>query len=708
MSGKKEVSVIISALDNTLPGFKSARHQVQDFASEAKALVAEAFAGFTIFEFFKTAVEKATEAEQSYVQLSNTLANVGVSYEHNRGQIEQTIVSLQKVANVRSDDAIKGFNTLVQRSGDYNGSLKNMVLTADLAKAKHLEFDDAAELVGRVMGGNTRVLKQFGIVTKDSTEGLRLLQERVGGAAAADMATWGGQIEATWIKLLNMAEAVGDIITGSSTLGGSLGDLREIIGNVTDYIETNRADFVFWFNIIIAGAKEAVRAVVDLGKAAFFAGETIGNGYLQTKALLSGNMDDFRKYGEVGTAAFNKMVAAINDIGGAQDRLTTAIASATERQEAIVMQSAARLKANALRNAAELAAARQAAADKRAKERQKVEDEKERAKKKADDKITANIRGAGERGKAPGQREAALEYLKFLQDGVEFQLKGQHTLEETNVLEKRRNDILKERKELHDASLTSGERLDRQGDRPAEQSDIAGILGNDKGDFAKTIADMKIAARNGTFIDHGKDPQLSFMDALRAKWDAHKKQVEETGEAYKSFGQQLAETVSGPIAQFGESTAIAMGAMVVGSKNAGAAFKSSILQALSGVAKAEGDYFIGKAIAATGDAALGNPFAIFAHSQYLLAAGAMYALSGAASAGASSAGTGGGGASSQSSAVSTSNSLASGASGGPVKVYLPAKKFMLDVGDSSERQMFVDFLKSLVGSREYELVVADS
>jgi hypothetical protein len=698
VSGKKEVSVIISALDNTLPGFKSARHNVQDFASEAKNLIAEAFAGFTVFEFFKTAVEKATEAEQSYVQLSNTLANVGVSYEHNRGQIEQTIVSLQKVANVRSDDAIKGFNTLVQRSGDYDGSLKNMVLTADLAKAKHLEFDDAAELVGRVMGGNTRVLKQFGIVTKDSTEGLRLLQERIGGAAAADMATFGGQVEATKIQFFNLAEAVGDIITGSSTLGGSMDDLREIIGNVTEYIEKNRADFVFWFNIVVAGGKEVVRVLFDAGKAAFYFGETLGNGMLQAKAALSGNMEDFKKYGQVGTAAFNNMIGAMGDVGGAADRLSSAIASATERQEATITQSAARLKANAARNAAEREAARQAEADKRAKERQKIEDEKERAKKKADDKITANIRGAGERGKAPGQREAALEYLKFLQDGVEFQLKGQHTLEETNVLEKRRNDILKERKDLHDDSLSSAERTVRMTDHPADQSDIAG---NDKGDFAKTVADMKISAREGTFVDMSKAPQLSFMDALNKKWDDHRKQLAETGEAYKGFGDVLADCVSGPIAQFGESTAEAMGAMIVGSKNAGAAFRSALVGALGQVAKVEGDHFAALAI---GDLAIQN---YAGAAQNMAAATAMYAVSGAAGALSSGGSTGGGGASSQSAAVSTSSTLANSASGGPVKVYVPGKKYMNDINDPADRQALVDMMKSLIGTREFEIVVAD-
>jgi hypothetical protein len=192
--------------------------------------------------------------------------------------------------------------------------------------------------------------------------------------------------------------------------------------------------------------------------------------------------------------------------------------------------------------------------------------------------------------------------------------------------------------------------------------------------------------------DLGKAPQISFMDALGKKWDDHRKQLVETGAAYKTFGQVLADTVSGPIAQFGESTAMAMGAMIVGSQNAGHAFRTAMIGALSSVAKIEGDHFAGLAIA---DLAVHDYWAAGRHAA---AATAMYAVSGAASA---LGGGGGGGGSGGGSALSTSTSLANAAAPGKLTVMWPGRnRSVLDITDPSDQQAVQDMLMKLAGNRE--------
>jgi hypothetical protein len=686
--GKKEVSVLIKAIDETVAGFKSARHSVSEFASEAKTMIAEAFAGFTVFEFFKGAIEKATEAEQSYAQLSNTLANVGVSYEKNREHIEATIKSLQKVANVRTDDAIKGFNTLVQRSGDYDASLKNMVLTADLAKAKHLEFNDAAELVGRVMGGNTRVLKQFGIVTKDAHEGLKLLQERIGGAAATDMATFGGQVEAVKIKFYNLLEAFGDVLTGSTTLGGSMSDLRGGLEHLTEWVEKNRASMGFWFSAIVAGVELIVTNFRAAISTAFSLGKVIGD----VLSLSWGHAGDAEKrkalFADI-EAQQHSMIAAGRDAANSVGAFTDALALAGQREESIRAESDERLKANAARNAAERQAAKDKEDEKAAAEAKKKQDEIDRA-------VAQRLQVATKLAEASATEAVGLAQLRLIERAATEALKdGNLSWERRAMLLERVNAAHAARVKVHDPELdpTALELMNRgnqrqlaAADRDVPTADQARSTTN--ADAERLKAEFARGFKDG---DLGKAPQITFMDALGKKWDDHRKQLVETGAAYKSFGQVLADTVSGPIAQFGESTAMAMGAMIVGSQNAGQAFKSAMIGALSSVAKIEGDHFAGLAIA---DLAVHDYWAAGRHAA---AATAMYAVSGAASA----LGGGGGGGAGGGSALSTSTSLANAAAPGKLTVMWPGRnRSVLDITDPSDQQAVQDMLMKLAGNRE--------
>jgi hypothetical protein len=232
----------------------------------------------------------------------------------------------------------------------------------------------------------------------------------------------------------------------------------------------------------------------------------------------------------------------------------------------------------------------------------------------------------------------------------------------------------------------------------------ASIEGNVQ--WQRTIAEIGLRAKQGTVIDAAQVPQLSFMDALAKKWEDHRKQLLDTGDAYRSFGTVLADIVSGPIAQFAQSTAMAMGAMIVGSKSAGQAFRSALTSALSGIARLEGDYYTGKAIAAAGDALIGNPFAIFAHSQYLLAAAAMYAVSGAASSLASGGGGGGGAGAGGGNVSSFNNALGVNAPGKLTVQWPGSRKSWVDPTDPVDQQAILDMLTKLAGNRDIDIQFA--
>ena len=673
MSDKKEVSVIIKALDDTVPGFKSARHHASEFASEAKSLIAEAFAGFTIFEFFKTAVEKATEAEQAYTQLSNTLANVGVDYEKNRHQIDDTIKSLQKVANVRSDEAIKGFNTLVQRSGDYKKSLDNMVLVADLAKAKHLEFNDAAELVGRVMGGNTRVLKQFGIVTKDSADGIAQLKERLHGAAAADLQTFGGQVESLKIKFLNMAEAVGDVITGNSTLGGSLKSVGEWLVNLTASLEKNASQYGFWFSVIIAGVQEVAQQFKDVVIVAFNVGKAIGD----VLNLSWGNKGDpeKRKALFADMAAANKNVEkATNDMSQGFDRFGDAVALAGQKAEASVHRTEAQLDAAAAKNRQRLAereAAEEEARQKKIDAANKVADA-EFAKQVASDAKIAQLKDFKDRA----IRQLAIDDLTQKEKNTSAELAA---LREVGAASE---DIVRVQERL----LAVHEALAKFGIKPTK------TFGEQLGDAfdGKTTSGVHEGIESD--IERVRSANKKFADELRLTFKSKEKP-----EFLKHLDevQDKLEVARVGMEAFGRATQDAMQALVSGSGGAGEAFKRAILNALGAVAAKKGAYYGAEALAALGEGFLtGDPSRFTAAAELGAASLGFYALAGVAGGIAS----GGGGGSSSSSAFSSSATSSQNA--GPVTVVFTGKNMLIDASDPKTQDEFLVMIQKLAGNRQ--------
>jgi len=104
---------------------------------------------------------------------------------------------------------------LYQRTGSATEAIKLNNLAMDLARAKQIGLADAATLVGQVLSGNGKVLKQYGIEISDTAtplEQLAILQQRVGGQAEAFADTLAG-------KMARLSETVSDV---KEAIGGAL------------------------------------------------------------------------------------------------------------------------------------------------------------------------------------------------------------------------------------------------------------------------------------------------------------------------------------------------------------------------------------------------------------------------------------------------------------------------------------------------------
>lgn len=124
-------------------------------------------------------------------------------------------------------DADAALSRLDQTTGDMTLSLKEMNLVYDLAAAKHESLAAAAATVSAVLGGNTKVLKQYGIdmgtgthSTEELQAALDQLAQKLSGQAAAASDTFTGRIKAAEEHTLAWASDIGSVLSPALTYGG--------------------------------------------------------------------------------------------------------------------------------------------------------------------------------------------------------------------------------------------------------------------------------------------------------------------------------------------------------------------------------------------------------------------------------------------------------------------------------------------------------
>ncbi len=188
-------------------------------------------AGGAIVAFGTVAVKAAAEAEVQMAQAHTTIERAvdalnDVSYaklQKEAGAGADVLDYLNQKLEDGSKAALKlGFDDesaaqslaiLYQRTGDMTEAQKLQITVMDLARAKNIDLATATTLVGQVLSGNGRVLKQYGINIKDAAtplEALTELQTKVGGQADAFSKTFTGQSEVLQETLKNLEETIGE------------------------------------------------------------------------------------------------------------------------------------------------------------------------------------------------------------------------------------------------------------------------------------------------------------------------------------------------------------------------------------------------------------------------------------------------------------------------------------------------------------------
>jgi hypothetical protein len=164
----------------------------------------------------------------SHQQLQQAVQATGKDYEDYASQVEGTIKHQENFGHSAADtqDALRVMTTAL---GDPQKALNNLGTVADLAAARHESLSQAADELARASTGSSRIMREYGIQTKDTSGHLKSqdqlmgeLSGRLKGQASAAADTFSGHLNAVKTKLEDTAATIGVKYGPAITAAGSL------------------------------------------------------------------------------------------------------------------------------------------------------------------------------------------------------------------------------------------------------------------------------------------------------------------------------------------------------------------------------------------------------------------------------------------------------------------------------------------------------
>lgn len=233
---KDEISGGLKKIDND---FKKMGDSASDLESRLTGLVK----GFIAFETARRAIvgifNVTVELDKQMARLEGATKRAGLSWAESAPQIDKFTKSLETTKGVIDDYSRES----LVRALDYTKNLgKAMDITtaaADLAAAKEMDLVSATDLLGKAYLGKTEMLGRYGIVIDAAIpDGAKFaavmtqVNERFGGAAAAQLETYTTKIAVLKDRFEDIGEAIGkrsDLKELITDLSVGLGVLSNVI-----------------------------------------------------------------------------------------------------------------------------------------------------------------------------------------------------------------------------------------------------------------------------------------------------------------------------------------------------------------------------------------------------------------------------------------------------------------------------------------------
>lgn len=183
MAGNRTLKLsILADVDNLKRGLDSADKDVKGFggsldswsskagaAFAAAGVAAAAYAGKLALDGVKSAIED----EAAQVRLANALKNVTGATDKQIASAESWILKTSLATGVADDQLRPALERLTRSTKNVEEAQKLTNLALDIAKAKHIDVETAANALAKANDGQTGALKKLGITLGDNASNLQ-------------------------------------------------------------------------------------------------------------------------------------------------------------------------------------------------------------------------------------------------------------------------------------------------------------------------------------------------------------------------------------------------------------------------------------------------------------------------------------------------------------------------------------------------------
>ena len=241
-------------------------------ATRLAGVLGVAFGVREVVRFGRATVQASEELDVTTARLATSVERLGMEWVTTRSHVEAAADALWDTHRMTGGEVMDTLQSLIAVTGDYGASLEAVGVVADVAAELEMDRATAARYVGRIMAGETQVLRRYGVTLSESGDALAELEARFGGAAAAAMS--GRDV---------MTSAMGDFreIFGAvlRDIGGgvlTVESMADAVRDATRWIQENREALVFWGSVGIEVARRIGGGVGDVVRMVFNLGTALG------------------------------------------------------------------------------------------------------------------------------------------------------------------------------------------------------------------------------------------------------------------------------------------------------------------------------------------------------------------------------------------------------------------------------------------------
>jgi len=259
---------------------KSTSDSIKDAGAKAGIAFAAISAGALM------AAKAAAEDEQSSAQLANTLKNVVGATDATVKSVEDYINKTTLATGIADDKLRPAFQRLIMSTKDVGEAQKLTNLAMEIATAKHIDVQTAANALAKAHDGNMGALKRLGVSldettvkNKDFGAAVVELGDQFKGSLAANADTAAGRMQIMQNSMNEAKESIG------YALLPALRSLTDVFQKIAPIIQEH-ADFIGKAVLVVG----ALTGAVMLAGAAVKAYETITKAMAIAQGLLNAVM----------------------------------------------------------------------------------------------------------------------------------------------------------------------------------------------------------------------------------------------------------------------------------------------------------------------------------------------------------------------------------------------------------------------------------